>query len=292
VSGRLRARFELVRLPNTFTAAADVVAGFLYAGGGIGAWASAAVLAVASACLYGGGAALNDVCDATRDAVDRPARPIPSGRIARSTALRLSIALLGLGIAFPAAVSVRAGAIALALVVSIVLYNVVFKTLPVAPAFMGACRALNLLLGMSPAPRLDAGWTLLPVVLMWLYVTSLTFFARREAAGGRRRDLAVGTLGVCGAVSGLTTLAAIGATSDNTYLAPVVALVVLLGIHGFKAAGDPQPTHVQRAVKLFVLCLVAFDASLVWAVRGPVVAAIVASFLLPAIVLARRFRVT
>ena len=41
----------------------------------------AAGLAGASSCLYLAGMALNDYADREVDAVERPARPIPSGRV-------------------------------------------------------------------------------------------------------------------------------------------------------------------------------------------------------------------
>ena len=71
---------------NVFTAASNVIAGFLIASG---QWSPAVVLATliaASACLYAAGMVLNDAFDAELDARERPERPIPSGRIARRAA--------------------------------------------------------------------------------------------------------------------------------------------------------------------------------------------------------------
>lgn len=292
MSGRLRSYLELVRLPNTFTAAADVVAGFLYAGGNADRWASTAALAAASALLYGGGAALNDVCDAERDARERPSRPIPSGRIGRAAALRCSVVLLIAGSGAAAMQSARAAGVAGLLTLFIVLYNALFKTRAVAPALMGACRGLNLSLGLISAPSAALANGALPVALMWTYVASLTVFARREATAGRRGDLVLGTLGVCSAIVGLAGLASIGAMRHPTALAPIAVLALALGTRGLAAVRRPQPDAVQRAVKTFVLSIVLFDAGLVWSSRGPAAALVVVLFLLPAVLLARRFRVT
>jgi len=79
---KLKAYLQLVRLPNAFTAVADVAAGFLACGGVAGDWRQGVLIAAASACLYSGGIVLNDVCDLDVDRRERPGRPLPSGRIA------------------------------------------------------------------------------------------------------------------------------------------------------------------------------------------------------------------
>ena len=125
VNGKTRAYLDLVRLPNLFTAAADVLAGFLYAGGTSQRWADLVGLTAASVFLYAGGIALNDVCDVDRDRGERSERPIPSGRVSRLAAIRLAVVLLALGFGFAALTSTPAAMIAGSLIVAIVLYDVV-----------------------------------------------------------------------------------------------------------------------------------------------------------------------
>src|SRR5262245_29074995 len=89
---RARAYAQLIRLPNVFTAAADIVlgavAGVEFAGGALPQWwqAKLGLLLAASACLYSGGMVWNDFFDLKQDKRERPFRPIPSGRIRRRTA--------------------------------------------------------------------------------------------------------------------------------------------------------------------------------------------------------------
>ena len=68
---------------------------------------------------------------------------------------------------------------------------------------VGLCRALNFCLPLAGLGVLssDAGYVL-PLAAIWLYVTSLTYFAQHEVAGEpalpvERRRLTIGTLGVC-----------------------------------------------------------------------------------------------
>ena len=292
MNGKPRAYLDLVRLPNLFTAAADVLAGFLYSGGKLEQWTELVSLLAASVCLYAGGVALNDVCDVERDSRERPERPIPSGRMPRRTALRLSLALLILGFGFAAFASTRAAMIAGLLIGAVVFYDAVLKSTPVAPAVMGLCRALNLALGMHAAGSLWTATAMTPIVLMWLYITSVTFFARHEAAVSSNLRLSTGTIGVCASVAGLSALAWIVPLAQVSFLWPLGLLLVGLSRAGFRAASRPSPQTVQAAVKTFVIALVLFDACIAWAARGHLAGLLVASLVLPTFLLARILRVT
>ncbi len=292
MSDRTRAYLDLIRLPNIFTAAADAVAGFLYTGGRLEDWPTLLSLLGASSCLYAGGVVLNDVCDIERDTHERPERPIPSGHVSRRAAGILACILLAAGLGCATSVSFRALLIAGLLVLAIVLYDAVLKTTAVAPAIMGLCRALNLTLAMSTAASLSSAATTLPAGLMWLYVTSLTFFARREAGVSAPRHLAVGLAGMCAAVAGLSCLPWVLQHSNPTYLVLVGGLLLFVCYHGRQAIRNPGPSTVQHATKAFVLAIILFDACLATAARGPLAGLLVACMILPAALLGRLFRVT
>ena len=107
----LRSYLGLLRLPNVFTAVADVAMGFFFiqapwafSDNGqetsllpIGIW-TVGLLAAASAMLYSGGMALNDVFDIDLDREEQPNRPLPAGRIPLNSARWLGWQLLTLGI--------------------------------------------------------------------------------------------------------------------------------------------------------------------------------------------------
>lgn len=290
--GKLQAYLDLIRIPNVFTAVADAIAGFLFVGGGMEDWRTLLLLVGASSCLYSGGVALNDVCDVERDTRERADRPIPSGRVSRRAALGLAIGLLGGGFTLAVSISVTAATLGALLVASIILYDVVFKTTGLAPALMGLCRALNLALAMSVTPMFGSPTTIVPVGLMWLYVTSVTYFARREAGVSELSRLLAGTIGVCLAVGGLGSLCWISEPVHAGYLGLTGLLGATLAYRGFTAAASRQPASTQQAVETFVVSLVLFDTCLVWAARGPLTALTVAVLLIPTAVLKHWFRVT
>ena len=117
----LSAYLALVRPPNITTALADVLAGYGVAG--LGNAAALPWLLVATACLYGGGVALNDFFDRRLDQIERPERPIPSGRVPAAIAGSIGSLLLVAGVAAASCASNAAGLIALAIAGLAVIYD-------------------------------------------------------------------------------------------------------------------------------------------------------------------------
>ncbi|MET9658103.1 SCO3242 family prenyltransferase [Streptomyces sp. NPDC006510] len=143
----VRAWAELLRVSALFTVPGDALAG---------AAASSrrpdrgTVLAVgASLCLYEAGMALNDWADRDEDAVDRPHRPIPSGRIAPGAALAAAGALTAAGLGLAARAGRPALAVATGLAATVWAYDLRLKHTPAGPAAMAAARGLDLLLGAT-----------------------------------------------------------------------------------------------------------------------------------------------
>ena len=289
----MRAYGELVRVANLFTAAADPVAGWLYVGGGFDDCRRLLLLGSASMLLYAGGVALNDVCDVDRDAKERPERPIPSGRIGKREAASVSVALLVTGIVVAGIVGYRAAGVAAALALSIVAYDLVLKRTPAAPWMMGLCRGLNLMMGMQAVAPDVSAQALIPVACMGFYVTSVTFFARREADVTSRQRVLLGTVGACVAAAGLCGLRLINPpVTDGSFVFGAVFLSVLIAMIGAGAIREPSPRKVQSAIRWFVLLIIVLDACVAWAGAGWEAGLIVASLLLPAMLFARAFRVT
>ncbi|HOX23680.1 MAG TPA: UbiA family prenyltransferase, partial [Elusimicrobiales bacterium] len=124
-----RAWLELLRPPNLFTVPGDPLAGFFLAtaGGGAPAYALAALTAVVALLLYMSGLMGNDVADYSEDLRDRPARPLPSGRVSLR-AVRAAACALALAALLLAAVAGRpVFATALLLLLAVTLYNGKFK---------------------------------------------------------------------------------------------------------------------------------------------------------------------
>lgn len=294
---------QLVRLPNVFTAAADSLAGWLLLRGSLSEprrWMS---VVLASMAIYAAGIALNDFFDIEIDRRERPGRPLPSGAVPRRFALGLAIVLLLVGLLTAFEGGRAAGLVTSTLLITcVVLYDAGLKRTGLGPFVMGACRALNLLLGMTAAawPLPDVSW--LAAAGYGLFVVGLTWVSRSETETGRPLGVASGLVvqniallllaTTCLAptrfsVAGGDTAVPLAGLSPFLGVAVLAILAVVINRAAGRAVANPVPATIQAAVKTSVLALVWLNVALVAAVRGPEFALIVASLWIPAYLLAR-----
>nr|WP_026876706.1 UbiA family prenyltransferase [Jiangella gansuensis] len=201
---RFRDVAELVRAPAALTVPGDSLAGAAAAGYPYGA--RTAVTPLASACLYWAGMALNDYADRDLDAVERPERPIPSGRVKPAEALGLAAGLTAAGIGLAAvAGGRRALRVAVPLAAAVWTYDLLAKPTPAGPAAMGLARGLDVLLGAGGRLRAAA----LPAAAVTAHTVGVTVLSRGEVHGASPSSARFAL--------GATTVAAVSA------VAPVVA---------------------------------------------------------------------
>ena len=222
-SSPLQSYLELLRLPNVFTAVADVAMGFFFVQA---AWAFSDDLRhtlCRSACGRSGCwpqpprcSIRPEWCSTTSSTYSSIARSNPIDRclpaaFPLASARWLGWQLLTLGVVLGCGTSMmlakvpsaRTGNFVLAwlpaivaagLAVLIVFYNAGLKRTLLGPAAMGGCRMLNVLLGMSVfrGPwRIDAA---VAAAGVGVYIAGLTWFARNDARRSDRRQLAAATL--------------------------------------------------------------------------------------------------
>jgi 4-hydroxybenzoate polyprenyltransferase len=231
--GGALAWWQLLRAANVFTAASNVIAGFLLVRGGWAPLDTLALLIGSSACLYLAGMVLNDVYDAELDAVERPERPIPSGRISRSTASSAGWALITAGVLLAAMASwnsnnVLPGLLAALLALAVVRYDSALKATWVGPAAMGWCRFLNVLLGASVAGDLIHRHVALAyAAAVGVYTVLLTHVARSETVGALARRLRVRNL-VTRMIQGFIVWDALAATYAAGWRSGLAVLALLI----------------------------------------------------------------
>ncbi|MFD9336890.1 SCO3242 family prenyltransferase [Streptomyces sp. NPDC060028] len=146
---------QLLRISALFTVPGDALAGAAAAGVRPGPRTALAV--GASLCLYSAGMALNDWADREEDALERPGRPIPSGRIRPGAALAAAGGLTAAGVALAACAGRRPAAVAGVLAGTVWAYDLGLKHTPAGPAAMAAARSLDLLLGAVASGGVAAG---------------------------------------------------------------------------------------------------------------------------------------
>ncbi len=262
-----KAYAQLTRPANVVTAISDVIAGTaiatLYLGSVDWQWPVEALLLVCLSTigLYAGGVVYNDVFDAKLDAEERPERPIPSGRVSVRSAAIFGGLLFAIGVFAASGVSLLSGMIAGAIVVSCLVYDKWAKHHMVfGPFFMGLCRGLNLLLGMSVfAAVLPEVWALSGIPI--IYVAAITVISRGEVHGGKRLPLLFAGL-LYALVIG--ALAYFGVMRSGGALGVAIMAVFAVTIYTplVRAIRTEAPVDIRKSVKSAVLALIFMNA--VW----------------------------
>jgi len=153
------------------------------------------LLALAMSLIYTGGMILNDYLDRGVDAVERPGRPIPSGRISAGVALWLAVGFLALGwlgitwferqYLWSDYAPWRASVFAGLLVLAVVVYNINHHRSALSVIVMAVCRGLIILICATvsaPPVHLSAWWVFVATSAAVLvgYTVLISVVARRE----------------------------------------------------------------------------------------------------------------
>ncbi|WP_043617046.1 SCO3242 family prenyltransferase [Nonomuraea candida] len=306
----VRDLLELVRAPAALSVPGDVAAG---AAAARVLGPRTAGLACASICLYWAGMAANDWADRHLDAVERPERPIPSGRVGPGAALGVAAGLTAAGVALAGlAGGRRALAVAAPLAAAVWAYDVAAKNTRAGPLAMAVCRGLDVLLGAAPGRSPGAA---LPAALTIAAHTYLLTVLSRGETAGTTRDRPATTL-TCtltlatttalrpsatassrSATSGSPPATAIGPPASAALASPAAAgagelAVVALsawyaaqfGAPQARAVAEPSADRVRAAVTAGIVGLPALQGALVARAGAPRVGLALAA----AVPLARR----
>ncbi len=325
----LKAWAQLVRIPNTLTSCADVLAGMCIAGGAAHSFVqhplAAIVGASASIMLYWSGMALNDVFDIEEDRqADRPG-PIVSGRIDWRTARNAGIALMVLGVLASVVAyacmppvawqqALMPLAVAILLAFSILAYDGPLKKTILAPAVMGLCRALNMGLGvvivMSALGTRIEPTALWPLLGHGVYVTGFTIAARKESDAKQMRWRLI--LGWLVAAAGISIFAlgsysypgrafGLGVADDSrssldssryTYAILFGLLSLPLARRAYESIATLEPRRLGLAIKQAIVTILFFDGVIALHYSGSLPGILICLLVIPSTLLGRFFRST
>ncbi len=194
---KFNAWLQLARISNLPTVFSNVLVGAAMASTShVPDWPQVLLTISGASFFYIGGMALNDLMDRNIDRVERPQRPIPSGALSVlevGTFVALCIAL-GFGlIQYTDPFSLVP---AVALVASIISYNLLHKRWTGSLIFMGLCRAMVYFIGAcamaQPVPTDATYYEIISIpfdlftaaALLALYIIALTLVAQKEVSGG------------------------------------------------------------------------------------------------------------
>ncbi|WP_367128519.1 SCO3242 family prenyltransferase [Saccharothrix sp. HUAS TT1] len=271
----MRAYAELVRAPAALTVLGDTLAGAAAAGAPLRG--RRLLLPLASVAVYWSGMALNDWADRELDAVERPERPIPSGRISPRAALATAAALSATGLGLAALAGGRdALAVAAPLTAAVWCYDTVLKDTAAGPLAMATCRALDVLMG---AGRERARTALTSAAVIGGHTLGVTALSRGEVHGATRATAE--------AVLGGTALTTVTAATRPArtwrhrlgVLAGAATYAATVGRAQLAAVREPDAGTVRSATKSGIHGMVPLQCALV--ARSGVLPAAALALVLP-----------
>jgi 4-hydroxybenzoate polyprenyltransferase len=262
---------DLVRAPAALSVPGDAIAGAT-AAGTLGA--KTAGIAAASVCLYWAGMAANDWADHELDAIERPERPIPSGRVSPGAALTVAGGLTAAGLTLAGLAGGRKTAVlATGLAAAIWTYDVKWKNTGAGPAGMALCRGLDVLIGASTGHVRKA---VRPAAIVAAHTYAVTALSRREVHGADRR-LPIATL------TATALIAATAARESRRGLGSWVNAVLAgwyaarFGKAQRKVLREPNAGNVRAAVGAGITSLPALQGALIAHAGRPVAGGLVAA---------------
>jgi 4-hydroxybenzoate polyprenyltransferase len=282
-AGSSGAWMRLMRLSNAPTAATGALVGAMIATRGTaGAATSASTLGLCVAgvtLLYLGGMVMNDFFDQPIDRIERPDRPIVSGRVSAQAALSLGMLLLAAGTAALLVTSTAAVPWVLLLLSCVLAYNLLHRSAIAGPLLMACCRALvPVITAIACTTDTQPDWALLALfaVPLGLYTFGISLVARGEAAAsgmsGRSWTLplatslaAVSVLAPLGSVA-LRLLPPLGLQATAGYLL-CIALAAWLLLRGLGRMVHPR--GVPAGVMSWIAGFAAIDAGSLVLLRAP-----------------------
>ena len=145
------------------------------------------LVSIAAFVLLSAGNAINDYCDYNIDQINRPRRPLPSGRIRRINALIFAIILVVIGIWLGTLINRNATAIAILVCIALASYARWLKRIPlVGNLVVSGLTALTFISGGVAIDSLQG--TLIPAIFAFLFTTAREIIKDLEDTEGDSKN--------------------------------------------------------------------------------------------------------
>ncbi len=145
------------------------------------------LVSIAAFVMLSAGNAINDYCDYNIDQINRPRRPLPSGRIRRINALIFAIILVVIGIWLGTLINRNATAIAILVCIALASYARWLKRIPlVGNLVVSGLTALTFISGGVAIDSLQG--TLIPAIFAFLFTTAREIIKDLEDTEGDSKN--------------------------------------------------------------------------------------------------------
>lgn len=293
----LRKYLQLARLPNAFTAPTNVIAGYLTVTPvSEPNYASLGILMASSMLLYVSGVVFNDYFDIEVDRKERPSRPLPSGAVSKQRTIQIAVTLMASAIVLAFFVSWPSFVTTILLSCMILGYDYKLKNNKIfSPISMGGTRFLNVILGATPVlvSYFQSNFSGLVFIAgsIFVYVAVITLFSKKEISGIKSKRHTVFFFSAIYGIIISTAIAILLGHFKTDGLVILIPFTIIMSLI-FRQALVGDASSIQGAIKNMVISIIILDSVFVSGVAGLSFGLPTLLFLLPAILLSKKFYVT
>jgi 4-hydroxybenzoate polyprenyltransferase len=298
----------LVRLPNIFTAASNVLSGYFT----IVATVSSSFinlhllylvgLMTSSSLLYLAGIVFNDYFDIEIDKKERLTRPLPSGKITKRKALTIAISSMIAANVIALVINWTSFIIAIILTTIIIAYDYRLKHNNITgPIVMGLARSINVILGASPALStlllsVTASKMLLFIAIsLFLYVVAISILSKKEVSGKATNLIIISSLSIVFVdIAAIAIAGLIGIFQPAVFAFLVLFSVVMIITFRpiLRGLDNLAPIHIRNIIKNMIISIIILDSVFVSGLIGLPYGFATLLLLVPSVLLSRKLYLT
>jgi 4-hydroxybenzoate polyprenyltransferase len=298
----------LVRLPNIFTAASNILSGYFT----IVATVSSSFinlhllylvgLMTSSSLLYLAGIVFNDYFDIEIDKKERLTRPLPSGKITKRKALTIAISSMIAANVIALVINWTSFIIAIILTTIIIAYDYRLKHNNITgPIIMGLARSINVILGASPALStlllsVTASKMLLFIAIsLFLYVVAISILSKKEVSGKATNLIIISSLSIVFVdIAAIAIAGLIGIFQPAVFAFLVLFSVVMIITFRpiLRGLDNLAPIHIRNIIKNMIISIIILDSVFVSGLIGLPYGFATLLLLVPSVLLSRKLYLT
>ena len=298
----------LVRLPNIFTAASNILSGYFT----IVATVSSSFinlhllylvgLMTSSSLLYLAGIVFNDYFDIEIDKKERLTRPLPSGKITKRKALTIAISSMIAANVITLVINWTSFIIAIILTTIIIAYDYGLKHNNITgPIIMGLARSINVILGASPALStlllsVTASKMLLFIAIsLFLYIVAISILSKKEVSGKATNLIIISSLSIVFVdIAAIAIAGLIGIFQPAVFAFLVLFSVVMIITFRpiLRGLDNLTPIHIRNIIKNMIISIIIIDSVFVSGLIGLPYGLATLLLLVPSVLLSRKLYLT
>ncbi len=298
----------LVRLPNIFTAASNILSGYFT----IVATVSSSFinlhllylvgLMTSSSLLYLAGIVFNDYFDIEIDKKERLTRPLPSGKITKRKALTIAISSMIAANVITLVINWTSFIIAIILTTIIIAYDYGLKHNNITgPIIMGLARSINVILGASPALStlllsVTASKMLLFIAIsLFLYIVAISILSKKEVSGKATNLIIISSLSIVFVdIAAIAIAGLIGIFQPAVFAFLVLFSVVMIITFRpiLRGLDNLAPIHIRNIIKNMIISIIILDSVFVSGLIGLPYGLATLLLLVPSVLLSRKLYLT